>query len=82
MESLQMLKFSLKKDRLNVNERFPNTTENDMIPEDLDLGEDAAADMLTQLADAVGGDVNDILDRAIAATVVEDRIPNIADDAT
>ena len=73
MEALQMLKFSIKRDRLSVNERFPNTVENDMIFDDLtpDYTPDCPVppSILTELADVIGGrEMQNILDRAIAAT--------------
>ena len=62
-----MLKFSLNKDHLNVNERFLDTTEKDMMPDDL---ENAATDLLAQVANASDASgVNDILDTVIAATM-------------
>jgi hypothetical protein len=73
MEALQMLKFSIKRDRLSVNERFPNTVENDMVFDDLtpDYTPDRPIppSILTELADATdGSDMQNVLDRAIAAT--------------
>ena len=68
-----MLKFLIKRDRLNVNEHFPNTVENDMVFDDLtpDYTPDhpVPPSILTELADAIdGGEMQNILDRAIAAT--------------
>ena len=73
MEALQMLKFSLKQDRLNVNERFPNTVDNNMLPDDLSTDYPPASipptDLLAELADVVGGSkMQNVLDRAIVAT--------------
>ena len=73
----QMLKFSLKRDQLNDNEWFPNTSEKDMIPDNLTpdytTGQPITPDLLTELADAVGGsNIQNILDRVIAATKPEE----------
>ena len=73
MEVLQVLKFSLKRDQLNVNEWFPNASEKDMIPDNLTpdytTGQPITPGLLTELADAVGGsNIQNILDRIIAAT--------------
>ena len=72
MEALQMLKFSLKRDHLSVNECFPNTVEKDMNYNDLTLvytPDALPTDILTKLMDVIGGsEMQNILDRAIAAT--------------
>ena len=72
MEALQMLKFGLKRDRLSVNEHFPNTVEKDMNYDDLTLvymPDTLPTDILTELVDVIGGsEMQNILDRAIAAT--------------
>jgi hypothetical protein len=72
MEALQMLKFGLKRDRLSVNERFPNTVEKDMDYNDLTpvyTSDAPPTDILTELADVIGGsEMQNVLDRAIAAT--------------
>ena len=77
MEALQMLKFLLKRDQLNVNEQFPNTSEKDMIPDNLTpdytTGQPITPGLLTGLADAVGGtNIQNILDRVIAASKPEE----------
>lgn len=62
-----MLKFSLKKEHLNVNERFPCMTESDMIH---DEDGNAADDLLAELVNACSGmGENDVQDRAITGTV-------------
>lgn len=71
MEVLQMLKFALKRDRLSVNERFPNTVENDMVYEDLTpvYTTGPSPNILSKLVDTIGrNEMQNILDRAIAAT--------------
>ena len=73
MEALQMLKFSIKRDCLNVNERSPNTVENDMVLDNLTPdytpNHPILPSILTKLADATdGSDIQNVLDRAIAAT--------------
>lgn len=82
MEALQMLKFALKRDRLNVNERFPNTVEKDMIYDDLTPVYTSdrlpPPSLLAELADAISGsEMQNVLDRAIAATepVAADDMP-------
>ena len=77
MEALQMLKFLLKRDQLNVNEQFPNTSEKDMIPDNLTpdytTGQPITPGLLTGLADTVGGtNIQNILDRVIAASKPEE----------
>lgn len=76
MEALQMLKFSLKKDRLSTNERFSNTTVKEMTPDDLEMEQGAAIDLLADLMDAgSAAGVNDALDRAIRATADDELEP-------
>ena len=63
METLQMLKFGLKRDHLSVNEHFPNMVEKDMNYDDLTLvytPDTLPTDILTKM--------QNILDRVIAAT--------------
>ena len=61
MEALQMLKFLLKRDQLNVNEWFLNISEKDMIPDNLTpdymTGQPITPGLLTELADAVGVEI-------------------------
>ena len=72
MEVLQMLKFGLKRDRLSINEQFPNTVEKDMNYNDLMMvytPDALPTDILTELADVIGrSEMQNILDRVIAAT--------------
>lgn len=80
MEVLQMLKFSPKRDQLNVNEQFPNTSEKDVVPDDLTpdytTSQPITPGLLTKLADAVGGsNIQNILDRVIAATLLVLKMP-------
>ena len=67
-----MLKFGLKRDRLSVNEHFPNMVEKDMNYDDLTLvymPDALPTDILTKLVDVIGrSEMQNILDRAIAAT--------------
>ena len=57
MEALQMLKFALKQSRLNFTKDWA-TPESDLLEQEPDIGEDLLADLL-------GRDSEDIIDRII-----------------